>query len=243
MKSRGWEMKVCVTRLSAAAVAVAACWSLAAAARAGVIVTSDAPFKTDAEVFTTDPYAGANANRGLTTTRELWQTFKNPADLDVKKIVLSFRVVNATTGLQLKFYEVADTTASNIITSGSLGALVHTIPLPAGTYTTSSQRLGVTLSDGDVFTLPQRDAGTTGYAISISQLTQPASIVSGNLHYTNTSDLYPNGKIYQETGAQSSASRDAGLSITSAPEPTSVVMACLGLAVAWVSARRRNRAC
>jgi MYXO-CTERM domain-containing protein len=217
-----------------------ACLLLAAASQAGVIATANAPFQPGAEIFTADPYAGANANRGLTTTRELYQTFKNPADLDVKKISLSFRVTNNTTGLQLKFYEVADTTATNIITSSSLGNLIHTIQLPAGTYANSSQRLGVELTGSDIFTLPQRDAGTTGYAISISQIDQSGSVVSGNLVYTNSGDLYANGKIYQESGAQSSPSRDAGLSISSAPEPTSAVFAVLGLAAVWGASRRRQ---
>lgn len=236
MKSRGWEMKVWLA-------CAAACLSLAAVSEAGVIATSNAPFQTTAEVFTVDPFAVTRADRGLTTTRELYQTFKNPTTFDVKKITLSFRVTNATTGLQVKFYEVADVvpaSPTNIITSGSLGSLIHTIALPAGTYGTSSERLGIELTGSDIFSLPQRDAGTTGYAISISQLTQPASIVSGNFYFSNVADLYANGRAYIETGAQSGSGRDFGVSISSAPEPTSVVIALFGLVAVWGASRRRN---
>jgi hypothetical protein len=236
MKSRGWEMKVWFA-------SVAACLSLAAVSEAGVIATSNAPFQTTAEVFTVDPFAVTRADRGLTLARELYQTFKNPTTFDVKKITLSFRVTNATTGLQVKFYEVADVvpaSPTNIITSGSLGSLIHTIALPAGTYGTSSERLGIELTGGDIFTLPQRDAGTTGYAVSISQLTQPAAIVSGNFYFANVADLYANGRAYIETGNQSGSGRDFGVSISSAPEPTSVVIGLLGVVAAWGASRCRG---
>jgi hypothetical protein len=236
MKSRGWEMKVCFA-------CAAACLLLAAVSEAGVIATANAPFQTTAEVFTVDPFSVTRADRGLTTTRELYQTFKNPTTFDVKKIALSFRVTNATTGLQVKFYEVADVvpaSPTNILTSGSLGSLIHTIALPAGTYGTSSERLGIELTGSDIFTLPQRDAGTTGYAISISQLTQPAGIVSGNFYFSNVADLYANGRAYIESGNQSGSGRDFGVSISSAPEPTSVVVALLGIVAVWGASRRRN---
>jgi MYXO-CTERM domain-containing protein len=100
--------------------------------------------------------------------------------------------------------------------------------------------LGIELTGSDIFSLPQRDAGTTGYAISISQLTQPASIVSGNFHFSNVSDLYANGRAYIETGAQSGSGRDFGVSISSAPEPTSVAIALLGMVAVWGASRRRN---
>jgi MYXO-CTERM domain-containing protein len=236
MKTRGLGLHVWLA-------AVAAGLSLVSLSEAGVIATPNAPFQTTAEVFTVDPFAVTRADRGLTTTRELYQTFKNPTTFDVKKIALSFRVTNVTTGLQVKFYEVADVvpaSPTNIITSGSLGALIHTIALPAGTYGTSSERLGIELTGSDIFTLPQRDAGPTGYAISISQLTQPAGIVSGNFYFSNVADLYVNGRAYIETGAQSGSGRDFGVSISSAPEPTSVVIALLGLVAAWGASRRRS---
>ncbi len=170
----------------------------------GIIVTGNAPYMTSGEVYTTDPAAVTNANRGLTTTRELFQSFKNPATIDVRNIVLSFRVTNASTGLQLKLYEDEDVNASNILTGTppALGNLIHTISLPVGSYGTSSERIGVTLSGSDIFSLPQRDAGTTGYAISISQIDQSGSVVSGNLFYANNgTDNYVDGKVYQESGA------------------------------------------
>jgi hypothetical protein len=215
------------------------CLVAAGGASAGVIYTPDMPYPASAEIFTVDPQPMTNANRGLTTTRELYQTFQNPADLDVRRMVMSFRVTNATTGLQLKLYEVEDTTTSPL----ALGSLIHTIQLPAGSYTTSSNRLGVTLTDSDVFTLPQRNAGSQGYALSISQIDTSGSVVSGNLIYANNGvDNYPNGKVFQETLVHSSATRDAGIALSSVPEPASAALLGLLMAIAALCRGDRRRA-
>lgn len=210
-------------------VAIAVTMSLfgGAQALAGVVYTSDAPYPPGAEIFTVDPQPITNANRGLTTTRELYQTFQNPSTFDVKHIVMSFRVTNASTGLQLKLYEVDDTNTSPL----TLGSLIHTIQLPVGSYTTSSNRIGVTLSDSDIFSLPQRDSGTAGYALGISQIDTPTGTVSGNLFYANNGvNNYPNGKVFQETLVHSSDSRDAGIALSSrVPEPAAIGLALVGL--------------
>jgi hypothetical protein len=205
---------------------------------AAIIVESDEAYPGIREVFTVDPHAGVNANRGLTTTRELRQSFKNPTTFDVKKIVVSLDINNAATGLLLKFYEVDDVNVTPIV----LGTLVQTLTVPAGTYGNSSQRMGFTLTDADVFSLPQRDAGTTGYALGISQI-DTAGVNAGVWHFANTGvDNYTDGKFYIESGAQSSATRDAGVAISSVPEPASVGLALLGMwGLAGLWTRRRGR--
>jgi hypothetical protein len=224
-----------VNGVAAAAAASLLVVLAAAQSQGGVIVVSDEAYPEIKEVFTVDPHAGTNANRGLTTTRELRQSFKNPTTFDVKKIVVSLDVNNAATGLLLKLYEVDDVNVTPIV----LGNLVHTITVPAGTYGNSSQRMGFTLSGDDVFSLPQRDAGTTGYALGISQI-DTAGVNAGVWHFANTgADNYVDGKFYIETGAQSSASRDAGVAISSVPEPASVCLMLLGLVGAAL--RRRGR--
>ena len=56
-------------------------------------------------------------------------------------------------------------------------------------------------------------------------------------------DHYADGKIYTETGAQSSPSRDAGLALSSLPEPTSAALVLIGMAGAAAVSRRRRAAC
>jgi hypothetical protein len=219
------------------AVALLAMSAFASLSHAGIIVTSDQPYGVNKEVFTVDPDLGTKANRGLTTTRELRQSFKNPTTFDVHKIVPSLDINNAATGLLLKFYEVDDVNVTPIV----LGTLVHTVTVPAGTYSNSTFRMGFVLTGSDVFTLPQRDAGTTGYAMGISQI-DTAGVNAGVWHFANTGvDNYVNGKFYTESGAQSSASRDAGLALSSAPEPASVCLIVLGILGAAGLWTRRGR--
>ena len=227
---------VALVRVAAVAtVALVACVSVS---RAGIIVTSDQPYGVNKEVFTVDPHAGVNANRGFDTTRKLRQSFKNPTTFDVHKIVASVDVNKITGGFILEFFEVADVNVTPIV----LGNLVHTLTLPPNTYTNTSQRLGIVLNGSDIFTLPQRDAGTTGYALQISQV-DTSITATGVWVFANTgADNYVNGKFYIESGAQSSASRDAGLALSSAPEPSTVCLALVGMAgVVGLWARRRGR--
>ena len=77
-------------------------------ARCAITVTAD-PFYPDfPDVFTTDPSAVNNGNRGITADRNLRQTFKNPTTIDIGHIVLSFDVNAAAGGMVIDFYEVDD---------------------------------------------------------------------------------------------------------------------------------------
>lgn len=207
--------------------------------RAAVIVVSDMPYGTNNEVFTVDPdTVGGKANRGITTTRELRQSFQNPTTFDVRKIVTSLDINNAATGLYLKIYEVDDVNTTNVGNPVN-GTLIHTIEVPAGTYGNSTTGMGFLLTGSDVFTLPQRNAGTTGYALGISQI-DPEGVNSGVWHFSNAGgDHYADGKFFVETGGQSSPSRDGGLALSSVPEPGSVAMLLLGMFAGTYCIRRR----
>ena len=215
---------------------------VAATSRAAIIVVPDEQYGTNNIVFTVNPDSvGGKANRGITTTREIRQSFKNPATFDVKRIATSLDINNAATGLLLKFYEVDNTTVDNI-GNPVVGTLFHTITVPAGTYGNSTTGMSFYLSGSDVFSLPQRNAGTTGYALGISQI-DTAGTNSGVVHFANAGgDHYTDGKIYTETGGQSSPSRDAGLALSSVPEPASMVLVLLGLIGAATATLRRRAA-
>jgi hypothetical protein len=224
------------------AVALLSLTGFASTSRAAIIVTADKPYGTNNEVFTVDPdTVGGKANRGMTTTRELRQSFKNPTTFDVRRIVTSLDINNAATGLLLKFYEVDNTTVDNIGNPVN-GTVFRTLTIPAGTYGTSTTGMEFLLTGDDVFTLPQRNAGTTGYALGISQI-DTAGTNSGVWHFANAGgDHYTDGKFYVEGGGQSSPSRDGGLAISSVPEPASVALLIVGLAAAAAATRRRRGA-
>jgi hypothetical protein len=226
------------TRAFAVALLFLSCF--ASTMPAAIIVVADEEYGLNSEVFTVDPDSvGGKANRGITTTREIRQSFKNPVTFDVKRIVTSLDINNAATGLLLKFYEIADVNTTNI-GNPVTGTLFHTITVPAGTYGNSTTGMSFYLTGADVFTLPQRNAGTTGYALGISQI-DTAGVNSGVVHFANAGgDHYTDGKIYTETGGQSSPSRDAGLALSSLPEPSSAALVMLGLTSVAAASRRRR---
>jgi hypothetical protein len=257
MKSRGWELKVW---LSGCAAAAAACWlGLSTVAVAGVIASGDPAnrYGVSPNVFTVDPrdtsVVTASANRGIANTRKLRQTFKNPSDFDVKQINLSFDVTGGSTvgsvndtGLRVAFYEVDDVLAS----TWTPGALIKEVIVQPGTMPGSNQVFRINLTDGDVFSLLQRNAGTTGYGVEIST---PNSLAAdgnpGAMHFSNVStpvDFYADGRYYTETGTASNSYRDMGLSLLSVPEPSSVALVLCGLSIAhsvrW-QRKVRERSC
>jgi hypothetical protein len=184
-------------------------------ARSAITITADPGYPPFPSVFTTDPSLVANGNRGITADRNLRQTLKNPATIDVGQIVLGFDVNLPAGGMIIEFYQVDDVNAA----MWTPGALVHTISIPDLTVNTS-QRLGITLTDADVFELPARFAGTTGYGIELSNFNVTDTI--GTWFHTNDSiDHYPDGVFYIETGGLSGSDplRDVGVALLAANAP------------------------
>jgi hypothetical protein len=195
--------------------AVAVLLAGASAARCAVTTAADPMYPPFPNVFTTDPLAVTNANRGITADRNLRQTFKNPTTIDVGQIVLGFDVNTPAGGMIIDFYEVDDVNAA----MWSPGTLVHTITLPDLTVATS-QRLGITLTDADIFELPARFAGTTGYGIELSNADVTTTIGTW-IHTLDGIDHYPDGVFYTETGeiSGSDPTRDVGVALLSANAP------------------------
>ncbi|MCA9239813.1 MAG: hypothetical protein KDA37_06425 [Planctomycetales bacterium] len=201
-----------VTRLATLA-AVAALLAGGSSAWAVVTLTADPALPDFPDVVTVNPYLGSGGARGITEGRNLRQTFKNPTTIDVGEIVLSFNVdAGGVGGMILEFYEVDDVNAA----AWTAGSLVHTISLPTTLDTT--EFFGVTLTDADVFTLPARFAGTTGYGLEVSNFDGASTI--GTFRHTNTGvDEYVDGVFYVEDGTPSggsSANRDVWLSLVDA---------------------------
>jgi hypothetical protein len=79
------------------------------------------------------------------------------------------------------------------------------------------------LTGGDVFALPQRDAGTTGYGLEISTPNSEASDGNpGLIWFTDVTatqtDFYVDGRYYTELGNASTAYRDIGISLVASDE-------------------------
>jgi hypothetical protein len=168
------------------------------------------------EVFTADPFAVTpQANRGVIADRRLRQTFKVPETLDVGEIVLSFDVGAApAVGLGLRIYEIDDVNAGSWNAGNEVTAIVFNDTLPG-----STQNLSFKLTGGNVFTLPARFDGTTGYGIEISTpFAEPGDGNPGSLIYNNDSiDHYADGRFYTETGG-SSSTRDIGFALFASTE-------------------------
>jgi len=181
---------------------------------AAVSLTADPAYPDFPGVFTVDPLAGASAARNIAEDRNLRQTFKNPTAINVGEIVLGLAVQAPEGGLIVDIYEVDDVLAP----TWTPGSLVHTINIGTTQLIGSSDRLGITLTDSDIFSLPARFAGTTGYGLELSNFDAVTNI--GALRHTNTDvDEYADGIFYTESGDPSggeSAIRDIGLSILDA---------------------------
>lgn len=143
----------------------------------------------------------------------------------------------AAGGLVLDFYEVDDVEAG----AWTPGALVHTISLDtSAVIPVTSTRLQVSLAGADVFSLLQRDSGSQGYGIEISNFDDVTSV--GLVRHSNDgTEHYTTGRFYKEDGNPSGTGRDLGISLsgTIIPEPTTFALAGLG-SVALLVARKRR---
>jgi PEP-CTERM motif len=229
---RCWRPNVAsVVRCWSAVGAVAVLLSVTSAAHASITATGEPGdrYGTTPDVFTVDPFSvdfggppDNGHNSGLTQDRKIHQTFKNPTSINVGQINFSFDVGGGSgtgadnTGIRLAFYEVADVNAG----SWTAGTLIKEIVLQPGNMPGSTEVFRLDLTGGNVFNLPQRDAGTTGYGIEFS--TPNASPTDGNpgtLWFTDRdTDYYPDGRYYAFTGG-SSSTRDIGISLVASTAP------------------------
>jgi hypothetical protein len=153
----------------------------------------------------------------VTGTRQLRQTFQNPAEFIVGEIILSLETSGADGGLVLDFFQVADVNANTWV---PLGDPIETITLPVTTdLPDTTARIGFTLTESSLFTLPARNTGTEGYGIEISNVDQTTAI--GNMRHSNSgTDDFTFGKYYTETGGQSgTGTRDLGVWLVASTAP------------------------
>lgn len=194
---------------------------------AAVTLTADPAYPGFPDVFTTDPTAFGTAQHNFVENRMLRQTFKNDEAFDIGQIILSLELdgVDAETnlGLKISIYEVDDVNGAaaegNDDWSAALGA--NTTPIKTWDILPSeipatNLRVGINFSGADVFNLPARNAGTTGYGLEVSILDpdglMPTSF--GGMFVTPANiDEYPDGVWYREDGSISRVERDFGLSI------------------------------
>ena len=183
--------------------------------RADVILSGDPPYPTNAFVFTVDPEGKDQNQRGITATRTLRQTFQNPTNFNVDQIVASIDVDAGavTAGLQVRIFEVDDVLAAPWA-AGNLMKQFTVTTVPADLSTTSTMRLGITLTGADIFTLPQRNTGNMGYGIEYSN--NDGVGLFGLLRHTSVAatseDYYLTGRYLTETGG-GNVNRDTGLAL------------------------------
>ena len=182
---------------------------------AEVILSGDPPYPMDAVVFTVDPEGKDQNQRGITAARALRQTFQNPTTFNVDQIVASIDVDAAavTAGLQVRIFEVEDVLAAPWA-AGNLVKQLTVAAVPADLSTTSTMRLGITLTGADIFTLPQRNTGNMGYGIEYSN--NDGVGLFGLLRHTSVAatseDYYLTGRYLTETGG-GNVNRDTGLAL------------------------------
>jgi hypothetical protein len=199
-------------------------------AHSAIILTADADYGSPPTVFTIDPEGLGTAERGIAATRQLRQTFQTSGTLNVGEIVLSLNTNGSDGGLIIDVFEVDDVNA----TTFTPGNLVKTLTVPTSVDIPDSMtRLGLTLTGADVFTLPQRNTGTQGYGLEISNADDTTTV--GVIRHTNSgTDEFVGGRYYTETGGQSgSGNRDFGVALNPVPEPTSLLLAVISSVAMW----------
>jgi hypothetical protein len=209
--SRGWVAAgVCAILLIGASVAHSA-----------ITLTGDPELPATPDVFTVDPWSATTQhNRGIVDDRRLRQTFQNPTTMNVEEIYLSFDVTGGLGGLALKFYEVDDVLASDWLP----GNLIKTLTI-SGDLPGNSNWLEFALTGSDIFELPARSTGTTGYGIEVSNAAYTSDNPGVLWFADDDTDYYTTGRYYTENGA-SNSTRDVGLALVGstgpAPDPGDV---------------------
>jgi hypothetical protein len=198
-------------KLAASSLAILIVLICASLSQAAVSVQADEAYPAGAEVFTADPQLASPANRALSTTRRLRQSFQTASTFDVKKIVLSLGASSSAGGLLINLFEVENVNAGTF----AAGNLIRTITIPVGELPLSTVTTGITLTDSDIFSLPQRNSGTTGYAIELAQV-DTANGSTGSFWHTNSgTNLYAAGRYFIENGTVPSNVRDFGVALSS----------------------------
>jgi hypothetical protein len=183
--------------------------------------------------------AGTHANRAINSTRIERQTFTVRSDLTIGSIYLSANNYG-NQPFNISFFQVTAVNGTGAGGIGTPGAQVgSTITVPAFGSTASGDRnLEIDLDPSEQITLPGV-TGTNGYCMQIQLPDSTVSTTAFNWVMLNDgTDTYPGGRYRRDDG-DTTNTRDYGLALVAAPEPTTLA----ALAIGSVLTMRRRRPC
>jgi hypothetical protein len=175
---------------------------------------------------------GTHANRGISGTRINYQGFRVTQDMTISSIYLSANNYN-NQPFNISFFNTTNTNGNPLTPLGT--QVGNTITVDAFGATASGDRnLRIDLLPSEQFTLPAV-AANAGYVMTVT--TTPAtSGTAFNWVMSNTgTDIYTAGRYRRDDNDQTNT-RDYGLALTVAPEPT-----CSAILAAFVLLALRRR--
>lgn len=202
-------------------------------ARAAIVLNGDDPPWPEAAdnngdgiddlgVMTVDAELNTPNQRNVAATRMLRQAFQIdsnvwPNGFNVGGIVLNVDFGGADGGLNIRFWNVADTNAP---TWDPVGNPIKHLVIPVGDdvpATGPANRLQIDLSGFDLFSL-DASAGTAGYAIELFN-GDGTTNMGGWRHSNSGTEVYLEGDYYDENGNQPGGGvRDMGLALITTTE-------------------------
>jgi len=204
--------------------------------QAAIIQNADVALDASAPIFTLDPELFGPNQRNIAADRNLRQAFQySGAPLLVNDVRTSLNVATGAGGLEMRIYQVSDTNVNPLDPGAVL--LKDLVVTSAADIMSTGTGTQILLSGADQFTLTPL-AAPAGYMIELSNNDDTTNI--GAWRHTNDgTDNYTQGLYYSEGGSSPNLARDLGVSIngTAVPEPTTCVLALLG--VAAIGLRRR----
>ncbi len=238
-----------------------ACAGLFAVTGAHAAVTAaiapEATFPGSPAFQTYDPTtSGTDAERTVSQTaslnRIITQTFQLATSVDVGQISLLYERGKSGTLVQVWVFPVSNTAATSIqagfddaVANGFLLDAQFAMPTTPdedkGVAGGVDRTLTISLPGGDVMTLAAT-SGTAGYAIAFQAVDADSSTSVLENAFTwrfREANAYSGGRLFYDTLAAGSTTRDATLALVAVPEPAAFGLSGPG-ALALLGLRRRR---